>query len=260
MSSPGGEPARVSLVVPLYNEERRLPAFVDGVAPLLGSTLCPGYRLTEIVVVDDASLDATGLRIRELAGRPGWTVVPAEPGSHGKGDAVARGARASSGTHVLLSDVDLAAPLSETAKLAAALADGAEIAIGSRDLAGSRVAAPQSRVIVGRVFNRFVRAMTGLDTRDTQCGFKLLPADLARSLLSSLLVPGLAFDIELLMRARNGGHRVAEVPIAYQHGAGSSVRPATAAAPMALDVVRLALHLRLRHGLSGRGADVEAPV
>lgn len=260
MSSPGGEPGRVSLVVPLYNEERRLAAFVDRVTPLLGTTLCPGYRLTEIVVVDDASADTTGARIRQLAGQAGWTVVAAEPGRHGKGDAVARGARASSGTHVLLSDVDLAAPLTETAKLAAALADGADIAIGSRDVAGSAVTAPQSRVIVGRVFNRFVRTMTGLDTRDTQCGFKLLPADLARSLLSSLLVPGLAFDIELLMRARNGGHRVAEVPIAYRHGEGSSVRPAAAALPMARDVVRLAVHHRLRRDPSRRKADVEASV
>ena len=260
MSSPGGEPAKVSLVVPLYNEERRLEAFVDGVTPLLGGLLCPGYRLSEIVVVDDSSRDSTGARLGRLGGRAGWTVVPAAAGSHGKGNAVARGARAAAGTHVLLSDVDLAAPLSETAKLAAALAGGADIAIGSRDLAGSTVTAPQSRVVVGRVFNGFVRTLTGLEARDTQCGFKLLPADLARSLLSSLLVPGLAFDIELLMRARNAGHRVAEVPIAYRHGEGSSVRPAAAALPMARDVVRLAVHLRLRRGRSGRSADVEAPV
>lgn len=258
MSLPGGEPARVSLVVPLFNEERRLGAFVESVTPLLGQALCPGYQLAEIVLVDDGSADATGALITELSTRQGWTAVSARAGGHGKGDAVARGARMSSGTHVLLSDVDLAAPLSEVGKLTAALAGGADIAIGSRDLAGSTVTAPRSRVIVGRVFNAFVRAMTDLETRDTQCGFKLLPADLARSLLASLLVPGLAFDIELLMRARNGGHRVAEVPITYEHGEHSSVRPGLAAAPMALDVVRLALHLRLRRGISRRNADVGA--
>lgn len=260
MSLPDGEPARISLVVPLYNEERRLVSFVESVAPLVGRPLCPGYLLAEVVLVDDASLDATGALIAQLGTRPGWTAVPARAASHGKGDAVARGARASSGTHVLLSDVDLAAPLAETAKLAAALARGADIAIGSRDVAGSAVTAPMSRVVVGRAFNRFVRAMTGLDARDTQCGFKLLPADLARSLLSSLLVPGLAFDIELLMRARGGGHRVDEVPISYCHGEDSRVRPAMVAVPMARDVVRLALHLRLGRGRFRHNADVEASV
>lgn len=260
MSSLDGDPARVSLVVPLYNEERRLDALVDGVAPLLGGTLCPGYRLTEVVLVDDSSHDSTGARIVELGRRAGWTAVPARPGTHGKGDAVARGALASTGTHVLLSDVDLAAPLSEATKLASALRTGADIAIGSRDVRGSAVTAPRSRIVVGRVFNGFVRAMTGLDVRDTQCGFKLMPVDLAQSLLSSLLVPGLAFDIELLMRARSKGYRVAEVPIAYHHGEDSSVRPAMAALPMARDVVRLALHLRLRRSPRRRGADLEAPV
>lgn len=260
MSLPDGEPARISLVVPLYNEERRLGAFVESVAPLVGLPLCPGYLLAEVVLVDDGSHDATGALIDRLGARTGWTAVPARRRNHGKGDAVARGAQASSGTHVLLSDVDLAAPLRETAKLAAALAAGADIAIGSRDVAGSTVTAPRSRVVVGRSFNGFVRLMTGLDARDTQCGFKLLPADLARSLLSSLLVPGLAFDIELLMRARNGGHRVDEVPIAYHHGEDSSVRPAVVALPMARDVVRLALHLRLGRGRSRSRADAEAPV
>jgi len=260
MSSPDGEPRRVSLVVPLYNEERRLGGFVESVTPLVGTSLCPGYVLAEVVVVDDGSSDATPVLVGRLAAREGWTVVPARAGAHGKGDAVARGAQASSGTHVLLSDVDLAAPLREVTKLAAALARGADIAIGSRDVAGATVTAPRSRVVVGRVFNGFVRAVTGLDARDTQCGFKLLPAELARTLLSSLLVPGLAFDIELLMRARNGGHRVDEVPITYRHGDDSSVRPAVAALPMMRDVLRLALHLRLRRGLSRRNADVGAPV
>ncbi|MDP9073196.1 MAG: glycosyltransferase [Actinomycetota bacterium] len=250
----------MSLVVPLFNEEDRLRPFVNIVAPLVGTVLCPGLVLDQVVLVDDGSSDGTADQLAELAGRASWTVVPATAGHGGKGDAVGRGARVARCPFLLLSDVDLAAPLNQIAKLAAALSDGAAIAIGSRDLAGSSVTAPKYRFVVGRVFNALVRATTGLDVRDTQCGFKLLDSDLARSLLSSLQVPGLAFDVELLMRARAGGHRVAEVPITYHHGETSRVRPAIDAAAMARDVLRLAICLRLRPALSRRSARARVTV
>ncbi|MDQ6613540.1 MAG: glycosyltransferase [Actinomycetota bacterium] len=270
MSSPGGESRGdttagasggvlpVALVVPLYNEQDRLGAFVAAVEALVGGSLCPGLMLQEVVLVDDGSTDKTPALLAELAARADWTVVPACPGTHGKGNAIARGAAAASAPFLLLSDVDLAAPLSEASKLADALTAGAAIAIGSRDVAGSSVTAPLSRVITGRAFNALVRAVTGLPVKDTQCGFKLLPLDLARTLLSSLLVSGLAFDVELLLRARAGGHRVAEVPIRYHHGELSTVRPVFDAGRMAKDVVRLAIRMRLRPFLSRSRRDAGA--
>ena len=258
MSLPGGEAIGVSLVVPLYNEEHRLPDFVAAVTPMVGELLCAGLVLAEVVLVDDGSRDGTAALLAELSTRAAWTVVPARAGNHGKGDAVARGAHAASCPYLLLSDVDLAAPLDQTAKLAAALSAGAAIAIGSRDIEGSDVTAPRHRAFVGRVFNALVRAATGLKVRDTQCGFKLMATELARSLLSSLLVPGLAFDVELLMRARAGGHPVAEVAITYHHGETSQVRPAVDSAAMARDVLRLAFRLRLKPALSRRGDQARA--
>ena len=235
----------VSLVVPVRNEESRLKAFVDAVGPLVGQSLGAGLVLRQVVVIDDGSTDSTPAALQVLASRPGWTILAASSNSRGKGDAVARGAQSASAHLVLVSDVDLAAPLSEATKLAEALNDGAIIAVGSRDLAGSNVAAPRSRKAVGRAFNSFVRATTALAMRDTQCGFKLMPTDVARTLLAALLVPGLAYDVELLMRARASGYRVAEVPINYRHGEQSQVRPIVHGAVMGRDVLRLVYHLRL---------------
>jgi dolichyl-phosphate beta-glucosyltransferase len=258
MSSPGGEPAGVSLVVPLFNEELRLAAFVDAVGPLLGARLCPDLTLEQVVLVDDGSTDKTPSLLAEVEARAGWTVVPALDGNQGKGDAVSRGARAASAPFLLLCDVDLAAPLSETGRLAGAIAAGATIAIGSRDVAGSKVTAPMSRVVVGRTFNALVRLATGLAVRDTQCGFKLMPSAVARDLLADLRVPGFAFDVELLMRARAAGVGVAEVPITYHHGHESTVRPAVDGLRMGRDVLRLAYHFRLRPALSRRKASTAA--
>jgi glycosyltransferase involved in cell wall biosynthesis len=216
--------------------------------------LCDGVVLQEVVLVDDGSSDGTPSLLAALASNPAWKIVSSHPGHHGKGDAVARGAMVAGSTLLLLSDVDLAVSLDQVANLATALSDGADLAIGSRDIVGSKIMAPKYRIFIGRAFNRLVRATTGLDVRDTQCGFKLLRTDLARSLLSSLLIPGLAFDVEFLMRARVGGHRIAEVPVTYRHGETSKVRPVMDAVIMARDVARLVIHFQLRPALSGRFA------
>jgi dolichyl-phosphate beta-glucosyltransferase len=258
MSSPGDEPRQVSLVVPLRNEELRLDPFAEAVGPLIGGPLGPGLVLREVVLVDDSSTDNTAGLLGALVARAGWAVVPASKGSRGKGDAIARGARAASSRFLLLSDVDLATPLSEATKLAVALDDGAAIAIGSRDVSGSAVTAPASRVVVGRAFNALVRATTGLRFRDTQCGFKLMTVEVARSLLATQLVPGLAFDVEMLMRAKKAGYPVAEVPITYNHGDDSRVRPMVHAAGMGRDVLRLAYHLRVAPTVTRRRAGVGA--
>lgn len=247
-----------SLVVPLRNEELRLGPFVEAVEPLLGHPLAPGVTLAEVVLVDDGSTDATPGHLGTLAGRIGWTVVGASKTSRGKGDAIARGVSAAASPLVLFSDVDLAAPLSETPKLAAALEAGAVLAIGSRDISGAVVTAPASRKVVGRSFNAFVRATTGLPFHDTQCGFKLMDTEVARTLLASLRAPGLAYDVELLMRARASGYRVVEVPIIYHHGEDSRVRPVIHSAGMGRDVLRLAYHLRLRPALVRHRVGVDA--
>lgn len=236
--------AAISLIVPVYNEERRLPGFIDAVTSRLGRPLCAGYLLAEVVVVDDGSTDGTARLLSRLAGRPGWAIVGSSGANLGKGNAIKRGVAVATGTFVLLSDVDLAVPLDEAQKLFEALERGVALALASRDLAASDVTAPWGRVLSGRIFNLLVRRSTGLEFRDTQCGFKAMTTGLAGELLEEQSVPGLAFDVEVLMRARAAGHSMVEVPVRYIHEPGSKVQPVRHGPRMVADVIRTARRYR----------------
>jgi dolichyl-phosphate beta-glucosyltransferase len=231
----------LSVVFPAYNEEQRIGELLDGLRAVAAAGL-PGLELLEAVIVDDGSVDGTVGRVEAaLPGAPWITLVADGSPNQGKGRATARGVTAARGDLVLLADVDLAAPLAEVSKLhAALLREGADLAIGSRDVPGSVVTgASFHRKLMGRIFNYAVRRMTGLPYRDTQCGFKLMPTPVGRRLLGDQLVAGYAFDVEMLLRARAFGLRVAEVPIAWEHRPGSKLNPLPAAVSMSRDVLRL---------------------
>jgi len=239
--------ATVSLVIPSYNEERRLPRLAAALRDSAPADLArEGLTLVETIVVDDGSLDSSADVLRqEQAMTPGLAPLIREGRNEGKGAAVAAGVAAAQGELVLVSDVDLAAPLHEAGKLLAAIADGADVAIGSRAIDPSLVTGiPLRRRVMGRVFNGLVRTMSGLPYRDTQCGFKLLRTPVARRLLADQVTPRFAFDVEILMRARRDGLEVDEVPIEYHHDPDSSIAPASASVQMAFDVARLAWRLR----------------
>jgi glycosyltransferase involved in cell wall biosynthesis len=240
----------VSLVMPAFNEERRLPRVFDILATSAADDLrAAGLELTEVVIADDGSTDETAkLLFDAAADDPRLRALPPPHGGpRGKGAALRRGILATTSQYVLLSDVDLATPLAEAAALSERLRDGADVAIGSRDLPGSTLQnAPAYRKLIGRAFNRGVRAATGLPYRDTQCGFKLMRTGIAQELARTQLVPGFAWDVELLMRAQAAGLRVDEVPVCWVHDHDSRVRVVSAGARMGADVVRLSAALRGR--------------
>jgi glycosyltransferase involved in cell wall biosynthesis len=239
--------ATVSLVIPSYNEERRLPRLAAALRDSAAEDLAAvGLDLVEAIVVDDGSLDTSSDVLRqEEATTPRLAPLIREGANEGKGAAVAAGTRVASGDLILVSDVDLAAPLSQAGRLRAAIDAGADIAIGSRAIDPSRVTGiPLQRRLMGRTFNGLVRLLSGLPYRDTQCGFKLFRAPVARELMAEQTTAGFAFDVELLMRARRHGLRVAEVPIEYHHDPDSSIAAASASLRMTWDVALLALRLR----------------
>jgi glycosyltransferase involved in cell wall biosynthesis len=239
--------ATVSLVIPSYNEERRLPRLAAALRSNAEAELADaGLQLVEAIVVDDGSLDASADVLRDEAMiTPLLAPVVREGENEGKGSAVKAGVARARGEFVLISDVDLAAPLAEAYHLREAIDDGADLAIGSRAIDPRAVTGiPLRRRFMGRVFNGLVRLLSGLPYRDTQCGFKLLPTEVARELLDEQLAPGFAFDVEILMRARRRGLDVAEVAIAYHHDPDSSIDATSASYRMAWDVARLARRLR----------------
>lgn len=251
-----GTSTTLSLVIPAYNEEERLPALVQTLKTSAASAAsASGMELLEVLVSDDGSTD----RSREILGEASKDDERLEPvlaydRNRGKGAAVAAGVERAQGDYVLLADVDLSTPLEELPKLTQALDDGADVAIGSRAVPGAVVErGPVHRKITGSAFNSAVRLLTGLRLRDTQNGFKLFPAAAARQLFAEQICPGFAFDVELLMRADRAGLRIAEVPVLYLHDARSRVRVGAASLEMLKDISELTYRLRWRQR-NGRAA------
>jgi dolichyl-phosphate beta-glucosyltransferase len=254
-------PPTVSLVIPAFNEEERLPALFAQLHESAEAEMArAGLELAEAVVVDDGSTDRTAELLAEAAAT--WPKIRPLSGSAsnaGKGAAIAAGVGAAGGDLVLLADVDLSTPLSETAKLAAVLERGADLAIGSREVEGAVVErGPALRKVTGKGFNAVVRALTGLKVSDTQNGFKMMSTDVARRLLAEQLCTGFAFDVELLVRAQIAGLRIEEVPILYVHDSRSRVQVASASLRMLADVASLTHQLKPRRAARAAAGDETA--
>jgi glycosyltransferase involved in cell wall biosynthesis len=222
----------LSLVIPAYNEATRIAATIQTALAWLDEQPFD----SELIVVDDGSDDATAeIAEHAVAGCERARVLRLPHG--GKAAAVRAGMLAAAGAQIAFSDADLATPLPYLTDLRAALAGGADVAIGSREGAGARrIGEPAYRHIMGRVFNGLVRLLLVPGVHDTQCGFKLFRAETAREILrrarlyrQSEVVIGprvTAFDVELLAIARALGYRIEPVPVVWRYGEGSKVRPA----------------------------------
>lgn len=244
-----GQTASLSIVIPAYNEEVRLPALLEKLAAEAETAAADaGLRLQEVLVVDDGSTDRTRELLRAAAAEAErLQPVFAYDRNRGKGAAFAAGAKRAEGDWVLLADVDLSTPLSELSKLTAAIEAGADVAIGSRAVPGAVVErGPLHRKVTGNTFNGAVRLLTGLRVKDTQNGFKLFPAEAVQRYAAQQTCLGFAFDVELLMRADREGLRIAEVPILYMHDLRSSVNVASASTRMLREVAGLTYRLRVR--------------
>ena len=210
----------LSIVIPAYNEEQRLPATLDRIAAYIGNSPLP---VTEILVVDDGSRDRTAALVEE---RKGIVRLVSNPGNRGKGYAVRNGMLVAKGDWILSTDADLSAPIEELEKLvAAARRENAVVAIGSRALDRKlvKVHQPLMRELSGRTFNMVMRLVTGLPFRDTQCGFKLFRQDAAQSIFSRQIEEGFSFDVEDLVIARTLGLRSIEVPVVWSNVEGTKV-------------------------------------
>ena len=213
----------ISIVVPAYNEERRLPSTLDALVAYLDAR---EWKFAEIVVVDDGSTDGTAALVeRRGAARPLIRLLR-NPGNRGKGYAVRHGMLEAKGDWILFTDADLSTPIDELDKLyAAAQARGAQAAIGSRALDRSLIERhqPGLRETAGKFFNLVMRLTTGLPFRDTQCGFKLFQAPAAREIFRRQQLDGFGFDVEALFIARRLGLAAVEVPVRWSDVEGTKV-------------------------------------
>ena len=204
-----------SIVIPAYNESRRLPATLEAV---LGSIRANGWD-AEVIVVNDGSTDSTAQIVKDFALQAPELRLLENPGNHGKGYSVRNGMLHAQGDVVLFTDSDLSSPIEEAHSLFEAIAAGADIAIGSRWLERDRQTQrqPLYRQFFGRCFNLVTRAIMRLPFADTQCGFKAFTREAAQTVFQLQTIERWGFDPEILFIALKRGYRVVEVPVAWAH-------------------------------------------
>lgn len=236
----------ITIVIPAYNEERRLPATLDRLVAGLPTVTTGRW---EIVVSDDGSTDDT---VRVVRARAGSDVSVVSGGANqGKGAALRTGALRARYPLVLFLDADLPVPI-ETIPEMVAMSASADLVVGSRRLEGSSFDPPQPLVrrAGGRAFRAAVRGMGYRITSDPQCGVKLLRGDSMVPLLTETTCRGFGFDVELIERTKVAGLQVAELPVRWRHVEGSSLRPVRDAVRTLaeLALLRSALQRRRAHG------------
>ncbi len=204
-----------SIVIPAYNEAARIGNALEAVVACIHNR----NWSAEIVVVDDGSRDRTAEIVRAFALNHPEVRLLQNPGNHGKGYSVRNGILHSFGEVVMFTDADLSAPIEEADGLFAAIAAGADIAIGSRGLERTRqtVRQPLYRQFFGRCFNAVTRAVMGLPYADTQCGFKAFTRAAAQTVFQLQTIERWGFDPEILFIARKRGYRIDEVPVSWAH-------------------------------------------
>ena len=232
-----GAPPSIGVVIPAYNEADRIVPTVRSVVEWLRGE----GRLFEVLVVDDGSVDRTSEIVDSLRAEFSELRLIRLAQNHGKGYAVRSGALNSRCDLILMCDADLATPIQELVRLEQAIASGADLAIGSRELRAPDVSvdARWYRRVAGRTFHAFVELLAVRGYRDTQCGFKLFRGSVAQDLFSRMRMNGFSFDVELLVMAQRCRYRVEEVPVNWAHRSGSRINLLTDSARMLADLVRI---------------------
>jgi glycosyltransferase involved in cell wall biosynthesis len=195
----------------------------------------------EVVVVNDGSSDNTAEMVLGWARQNSMVRLIENPGNRGKGYSVRNGMLNARGDVLLFSDADLSSPIYEAPKLFAAIAEGADVAIGSRwlqrELQTERQ--PFHRQFFGRVFNLFLRIVLGLRFKDTQCGFKAFKREAAQVIFRKQLIEQWAFDAELLFLAKKFRYTVKEVPVEWAHDNRSKMTYFRDGMRMVMEILRV---------------------
>lgn len=224
----------LSVVIPAYNEEKRLPESL----PLFLSYLAKRGGSYEVIVVSDGSTDGTPNYVTNISDSH-LRLVHYTP-NRGKGYAVREGMKEAQGDLILFCDADGATPIEELERVKLAIDAGADLAVGSRAMASQDTAVKTVwyRKIIGRVFATLVNILIVPGISDTQCGFKLFRKELARYLAERQTAERFSFDVELLFLTRKGGFKIAEVPVNWTNVPGSKVNLVADSLDMFLDILK----------------------
>lgn len=228
----------LSLVIPAYNEEQRLPGTLKQVFAFLQAQ---PYTF-EVVIVENGSQDRTLQVAQEYASRYPQLRVMSEP-SRGKGGAVRAGMLAALGKYRFMCDADLSMPIAEINRFLPPVLSDFDIAIASREAPGAvRYNEPIYRHLVGRIFNLMIRVLALPGLNDTQCGFKCFRGELVEDVFRRQTISGWSFDIEVLFIARQRGYHIVEMPIPWYYTQDSKVQVLRDSLKMGLDLIKIRLN------------------
>ncbi len=210
----------LSIIIPAYNEEIRLPDTLEKIQRFLEQQT----YAAEVIVVENGSRDRTLQIAREFAAKhPSFRALHEE--RRGKGNAVRTGMLAAAGEYRFICDADLSMPIEQVNRFLPPQLESMDVAIASREAPGSvRYNEPEYRHLTGRVFNTLVRWLALPGLQDTQCGFKCFRAAVAADVFQRQTIDGWTFDVEVLYVARRHGYKIQEIPIDWYFNPESKVR------------------------------------
>jgi len=230
----------LSLIIPAYNEGKRLPQTLPQIIEFVQSLSFPA----EVIIVNNNSSDRTRPIADEFAERYPFIYVHDEP-RQGKGAAVRTGMIAAQGEYLFMADADLSMPIGEVSKFLPPHLEGYDVAMASREVEGAqRFNEPAYRHLMGRIFNLVVKVLAVPGFQDTQCGFKCFRRQAALDVLAYQSIDGWAFDVELLYIAQRRGYKIVEVPIDWYYRANSRISPISDAIDMFREVLKIRLNGR----------------
>lgn len=222
----------LSIIIPAYNEQNRLPSTLEQVASFLETQAYPA----EVLVVDNNSTDRTAKIILQFSERHD-NIKGAFEAEPGKGAAVRCGMKQAQGEYLFMADADLSMPIKEVNRFLPPQLEDFQVAIASREAPGAiRYDEPLSRHLGGRLMNWLIQLLILPGLNDTQCGFKCFTREVAQDLFNKQTLAGWSFDIELLYLARQRGYTITEVAIPWIYHQESKVHAIRDAIQMLLDI------------------------
>ena len=233
---------RLSVIIPAYNEEKRLPKTL---AEIDGYLRRQNYDY-EILVVNDGSKDKTAQVGKSLIPAIKNLKITGYENNQGKGFAVRFGMLEAKGDYRLFTDADNSTSLNQIEKMWPYFEEGYDVVIGSRDIKGAVLDPPQPwirNIIMGEGFKLYRKLIIGLwGVEDTQCGFKCLAEKAVQEIFPKCLISRFAFDPEILVIARKTGYKIKEVPVYWKNDLDSKVK-FKSVVNMALDLIKIRLNL-----------------
>ncbi len=225
----------LSLIIPVYNEEKRLPDSIRKITAFVESE----QRPVEVIFVANGCTDRTYEMALSYQEKYPYVKVLKEE-TAGKGNAVKRGMLEASGAYRMFADVDFAMPITEVSRFIPPALPNCQVAVASRTAEGSaRKNEPLIRRISSRVFNLVVDLITHLGIRDTQCGFKCFSAEAAEKIFPLQQINGWAFDAEILFIAKKFGYQITEIPVVVQYENDSKIKLWSAVPKMLMEILQI---------------------